>query len=177
MDNLGSVGLSNLCHRRNSTNDVGWDVGNYMAAPFDFVVADEISFETAENGYYEKNRVLTNSTSSKWSKETMDNGRRHRLFSPIVVDKIKTHGVKRRISARSQEKSSKPEQAWDFCPSTDRLMPLFEFSFDEKLLQESSSIVSLLDQIPTAPMTEEDMHMGLVKELDLEEMISSHPNI
>ncbi|KAL4384155.1 hypothetical protein GQ457_15G000730 [Hibiscus cannabinus] len=29
MDNLGSVGLLNLCHRRNSTNDVGWDIDTW----------------------------------------------------------------------------------------------------------------------------------------------------
>ncbi|KAK8536982.1 hypothetical protein V6N13_041936 [Hibiscus sabdariffa] len=267
MDNLGSVGLLNLCHQRNSTNDVGWDVGNYMAA-------DEMSFETAENGYHGKNRVLANST-SKWKGGKKSNGvkgqwtmeedrlliqlveqyglrkwshiaqmlpgrigkqcreRWHNHLRPDIKkdtwseeedkvliqahieignkwaeiakrlpgrteNSIKNHwnATKRRqfskrkcrskyprgsilqeyIKSLSSSASSKLEQAWGFCPSTDRLVPDYEFSFDEKLLQENCGIDSLLDQIPTA----EDMHMGSVtvkKELDLVEMISAHPNI
>lgn len=107
-------------------------------------------------------------------------------------------------TARSREKASacaavkaadnkscsiKQPQGLDIGPSTDRLVPEYEydevheFSFNEKLLQESCSIESLLDQIPsTAAMADEKSFqmedVGAVKkEMDLVEMISAHPNI
>ncbi|KAE8663934.1 hypothetical protein F3Y22_tig00112857pilonHSYRG00011 [Hibiscus syriacus] len=48
--------------------------------------------------------------------------------------------------------------------TTDRLVPQYEFSFDEKMLQDSCTNDFLLHQIPTAD-----------QELDLVEMISPHP--
>ncbi|XP_007036240.2 PREDICTED: transcription factor MYB98 [Theobroma cacao] len=83
-------------------------------------------------------------------------------------------------------------QALDFCP-TDRLVPEYDFNevpdfcFDEKLLQESCSIDSLLDEIPSAPPNvagaADPVDMALVmknevkKELDLVEMISQQANM
>ncbi|KAA3459671.1 myb-like protein Q [Gossypium australe] len=92
-------------------------------------------------------------------------------------------------AADNKSSSIKQPQGLDIGPSTDRLVPEYEydevheFSFDEKLLQESCSIESLLDQIPsTAAMADEKSFqmedMGAVKkEMDLVEMISAHPNI
>ncbi|XVF12073.1 hypothetical protein REPUB_Repub08aG0083200 [Reevesia pubescens] len=109
--------------------------------------------------------------------------------------------------ATADKSSSKPSnhhpRALEFCPSTDRLVPEYdfnevpEFSFDEKLLQESCSIDSLLDEIPsTAPVAdaaddhpdEKSFEMDVAvdmdpmigpapKELDLVEMISQQVNI
>ncbi|XWS37493.1 hypothetical protein CRYUN_Cryun19dG0047600 [Craigia yunnanensis] len=89
-------------------------------------------------------------------------------------------------------------RALEFCPGTDRLVPEYEFnevpdfSFDEKLLQESCSIDSFLDEIPSAPVAEAadnhpdqksfeidvpvDMAPAVKKELDLVEMISQQAN-
>ncbi|XVF50325.1 hypothetical protein PTKIN_Ptkin04bG0087700 [Pterospermum kingtungense] len=119
-------------------------------------------------------------------------------------------------STRFQEKSSKgtdatadksltltkpsnyQTQALDFGPSADRLVPEYDFnevpdfSFDEKLLQESCSLDSLLDDIPSAPVANAadghpdksfdidvpvDMVPTVKKELDLVEMISQQANI
>ena len=108
--------------------------------------------------------------------------------------------------AIADKSSTKPSnyqpQALDFCPSTDRLVPEYDFnevpdfSFDEKLLQESCSIDSLLDEIPSALVADAaDDHpeksfemdvpvdmtpvMGpaVKKDLDLVEMISQQASI
>ncbi|PPD72165.1 hypothetical protein GOBAR_DD30947 [Gossypium barbadense] len=82
-------------------------------------------------------------------------------------------------AADNKSSSIKQPQGLDIGPSTDRLVPEYEcdevheFSFDEKLLQESCSIELLLDQIPsTAAMADEKSFqmgdMGAVKkEMDL----------
>ncbi|XVE57156.1 hypothetical protein DITRI_Ditri04bG0069300 [Diplodiscus trichospermus] len=130
----------------------------------------------------------------------------------ILQEYIKSLNLESSSSTRFQEKScndttheaiadkssSKPSnyrtQALDFCHSTDRLVPQCDFNevpddfcLDEKLLQESCSIYSLLDDIPSAPVAdsnddhpqksfETDMAPGMgaavKKELDLVEMIS-----
>ncbi|OMO99832.1 hypothetical protein CCACVL1_03602 [Corchorus capsularis] len=89
-------------------------------------------------------------------------------------------------------------QALEFCPSNDRLVPEYDFnevpdfSFDEKLmLQETCSLDSLLDEIPSAPINVADadnydpgksfeidlMGLEVKKELDLIEMISGQQPI
>ncbi|XP_039013964.1 transcription factor MYB98-like [Hibiscus syriacus] len=94
----------------------------------------------------------------------------------ILQEYIKSLNLESSSSSTRSQKKSSNATALDFCPSsTDRLVPEYEFnefSFDEKLLQESCSIDSLLDQIPTA-----EQDMGPVKELDLVEIISAHPKI
>ncbi|GMJ06690.1 myb domain protein 98 [Hibiscus trionum] len=107
MDNFGSVGMLNLCHQRNSSNDVnnnmGSDVGNYVAAPFDFVVADEMSCVTAENGYCNKNshRVLANSTSrrsSNWKGRKKCNGVKGQWSMEedrVLVELVEQYGVRK----------------------------------------------------------------------------------
>ncbi|KAK8981396.1 hypothetical protein V6N11_027818 [Hibiscus sabdariffa] len=105
MDNFGSVGLLNLCHQsqRNSSNDVimGSDVGNYMAATFDFVVADEMSCVTAENGYYNKNRALANSTSrrsSSWKGRKKSNGVKGQWTMEedrLLIQLVEQYGVRK----------------------------------------------------------------------------------
>ncbi|XWS60740.1 hypothetical protein CRYUN_Cryun07bG0061700 [Craigia yunnanensis] len=108
--------------------------------------------------------------------------------------------------ATADKSSTKPsnyqQQALDFCPSTDRLVPEYDFnevpdfSFDEKLLQESCNIDSLLDEIPSAPVADADddhpektfemdvpvdmapvIGPAVKKDLDLVEMISQQANI
>ncbi|GMI99462.1 hypothetical protein HRI_003615500 [Hibiscus trionum] len=87
----------------------------------------------------------------------------------ILQEYIKSLNLESKATA---DKSS--AQAMDFWGGSERLVPEYEFSFDERLLQESCSIDSLLDQIPTAPMA---MTEEVKKEMDLVEMISAHPNI
>ncbi|XP_022735616.1 transcription factor MYB98-like [Durio zibethinus] len=113
-----------------------------------------------------------------------------------------SNGIDATVDKSSTKPSNYQPQALDFCPSTDRLVPEYDFnevpdfSFDEKLLQESCSIDSLLDEIHSATAAdvadnqieksfEMDvsvdmspvMGLSVKKELDLVEMISRQANI
>ncbi|XP_039046391.1 transcription factor MYB98-like [Hibiscus syriacus] len=103
MDNFESVGLLNLCHQRNLSNDIiiGSDVGNYMAAPFDFVVADAMSSVTAENGYCNKNRALANSTTRRttnWKGRKKSNGVKGQWTMEedrLLIQLVEQYGVRK----------------------------------------------------------------------------------
>lgn len=104
-------------------------------------------------------------------------------------------------ASKADKSSTKPSNyqaqlSLDFGPSADRLVPEYDFnevpdfSFDEKLLHESCSLDSLLDDIPSAPVAADaaddkrfdidvpvDMVPEVKKELDLVEMISQQANL